>query len=41
MIPQNGIDANFIGCALVMQLYTLKSFKFSPLEQGTLSIVKI
>lgn len=41
MIPENGIDANFIGCNLVTQLYTLKQMKLSPLERGIVSVTKV
>lgn len=30
MVPNHGIDANYIGCNLVTQLYTLKQLKINP-----------
>ena len=41
MAPNAGIDANYIGCILVGQLYSLISLKVSPLHGATLVVYKI
>jgi metal-dependent amidase/aminoacylase/carboxypeptidase family protein len=41
MSPQAGIDANFIGCTLVGQLYSLIGMKVPPLEGATLVIYSV
>lgn len=41
MAPQGGIDANFIGCQLVGQLYSLIGLKVPPLNGATLVVYKI
>ena len=41
MIPHAAIDANFIGCSLVTQIYALTSMKIPPLEGSALSITKV
>lgn len=41
MAPQGGIDANFIGCQLVGQLYSLIGLKVPPLNGSTLVVYKI
>jgi metal-dependent amidase/aminoacylase/carboxypeptidase family protein len=41
MMPYAGIDANFIGCTLVTQLYSLIGMKVPPLEGATLVIYYI
>ena len=41
MAPQGGIDANFIGCQLVGQLYSLIGLKVPPLHGATLVVYKI
>lgn len=41
MSPHAGIDANFIGCHLVTQLYSLTHLKIPPLEGSTLNVTKI
>jgi metal-dependent amidase/aminoacylase/carboxypeptidase family protein len=41
MIPESGVDANFIGCSLVAQLYSLKLTKISPQERGLLCVTKV
>ncbi len=38
MMPHAAIDANFIGCTLVTQLYSLIGMKIPPLEGATLVI---
>jgi metal-dependent amidase/aminoacylase/carboxypeptidase family protein len=41
MIPENGVDANFIGCNLVTQIYTLKQQKLSPSEKGVIAVTMV
>lgn len=41
MSPNFGIDANFIGCTLVTQLYSLIGLKIAPLEGATFVIYKV
>jgi metal-dependent amidase/aminoacylase/carboxypeptidase family protein len=41
MSPNAGIDANFIGCTLVTQLYSLIGMKIPPLEGATLVIYHV
>ena len=41
MLPYAGVDANFIGCTLVTQLYSLISMKVPPLEGATLVVYHI
>lgn len=38
MMPYAGVDANFIGCTLVTQIYSLISMKVPPLEGATIVI---
>lgn len=41
MIPNTGVDANFIGCSLVGQLYALIGMKVPPLEGATLVVYQV
>ena len=41
MIPHAAIDANFIGCSIVSQLYTLVSRNINPLEGATLAVCQL
>jgi metal-dependent amidase/aminoacylase/carboxypeptidase family protein len=41
MGPHVGIDANYIGCVLVGQLYSLISLKVPPLNGATLVVFKV
>jgi len=41
LAPQAGIDANYIGCTLVSQLYALSAQTIAPMEGSSLVIVKV
>jgi len=41
MIPHSGVDANYIGCTLVSQLYSLISLSVPALEGSTLVVSKV
>ncbi|XP_031472909.1 uncharacterized protein LOC116245569 [Nymphaea colorata] len=41
MMPNVGVDANFIGCTLVTQLYSLIGMKVPPLEGATLVVKQV
>jgi metal-dependent amidase/aminoacylase/carboxypeptidase family protein len=41
MCPNAGVDANFIGCTLVTQLYSLIGMKIPPLEGATLVVKQV
>lgn len=41
MLPYVGVDANFIGCTLVTQMYSLIGMKVPPLEGATLVVYNI
>lgn len=41
MIPHVGVDANYIGCSLVSQLYSLSSMTVPTLEGCTLVVFKV
>ena len=41
MLPYAGVDANFIGCTLVTQMYSLIGMKVPPLEGATLVVYHI
>lgn len=41
MVPNAGIDANYIGCVLVTQIYSLIGMKVPPLEGATMVVYRI
>lgn len=41
LAPNAGVDANFIGCSLVSQIYSLAGMSIPPLEGGSLVIYKV
>ena len=41
MVPNAGIDANYIGCVLVTQIYSVIGMKVPPLEGATMIVYRI
>jgi metal-dependent amidase/aminoacylase/carboxypeptidase family protein len=41
LAPHAGIDANYLGCTLVSQLYALVGMTVSPMEGSSLVIYKV
>ena len=41
MLPHVGVDANYIGCTLVSQLYSISSMTVPTLEGSTLVVYKV
>lgn len=41
MAPHAGVDANFIGCSIVTQIYSLRQLLLDPFEGACINVTKV